>query len=548
MTTLTLPRKELESQLGTKLTKEIIDKISLFGTPLEKITDEEVEIEVFPNRPDLISLQGFLRSFKSFLNKSPGLKEYKLSKPEPNFKVTIAPSVKSVRPYTACAIVKNLKFDNEKIKEIIDLQEKLHITLGRNRKKVAIGIYPLEKIKLPIRYEARSPEKIKFIPLEETRELNGRQILTKHPAGREYSHLIEEYEKYPVFIDANNKILSMPPIINSHETGKISEQTKDVFIECSGHNLETLKKTLNIIVTTLADIGGKVCQMNLEYENKKITTPNLTPEKMKISLENTNKLLGLELKESDLEKLIPKMGYNYKNKTVEIPAWRTDILHEVDIIEDIAIAYGYDNLEPALPEISTIGGEDEKEKFKNKIAELLIGLQLTEISTYHLIKQQEAQLFKIENKIKVLDSKTEYKILRPNLLIPALRILSENKDHEYPQELFEIGVIFSPDEKEESGVKETNNLIIALSPANFTKIKQILEYLSRSLNIQLKLEEHTHPQLIEGRTASIKLNNKSIGYLGELHPKTLRDWNIKMPLAVLEINLDEIFEKLKIIV
>ena len=154
--------KEIERHF--KLTRENVEKISMFGTPAE-LADDTLEIEIFPNRPDIISMQNFARAFKAFIGKSPGLKKYKVNSPEKNFKVKIDSSVKSIRPFTACAIVKNLKLDDEKIKSLIDLQEKLHTTLGRNRKKVAIGIYPLEKIKLPIIYEARSPDKIKFVPL-----------------------------------------------------------------------------------------------------------------------------------------------------------------------------------------------------------------------------------------------------------------------------------------------------------------------------------------------------------------------------------------------
>jgi len=209
MANVKFPRKEFEKHI--KLTDSVIEQIPLFGTPLESLTKEEIELEIFPNRPDTLSMQGFIRSFKSFLGKSPGLKKYKINKPEKNYKVKIHPSVKTVRPYTACAIVKNLSFDDDKIKEIIDLQEKLHSTLGRNRKKIAIGIYPLEKIKLPIRYEARKPQDIKFIPLDTDREMNGLQILQKHPAGRNYAHLLEDYDKFPVFVDSNDKILSMPP-------------------------------------------------------------------------------------------------------------------------------------------------------------------------------------------------------------------------------------------------------------------------------------------------------------------------------------------------
>lgn len=535
MANIKIPRKIFEKQISP-LSKELEEKIALFGTPVESVTQEEIELEIFPNRPDLLSTQGFLRAFKAFLGISKGLKKYNIKPPQKNYKVIIKPSVKEVRPFTACAIVKNLSFNDEKIKEIIDIQEKLHSTIGRNRKKVAIGIYPLEKISLPITYQALPPDKIKFIPLEYPKELTGRQILQKHPAGKDYAHLLENQDKYPVFIDAKNKILSMPPIINSHETGKISEQTKEVFVECSGFNQQTLNKVLNIIVTTLAEQGAQVYQMSLN----KIKTPDLSTEKISVSLENTNKLLGLELKESDLQKLLPKMGCNYSKGKAEIPAYRTDILHEVDIIEDIAIAYGYDNFKPEIPQVATTGEESQESKIKTKLSEILIGLNLLEISTYHLIKQTNDK-----DPIEVENSKTEYKFLRPSLLQPTLKTLTENKDNEYPQNLFEIGTVFSKNLDEETGVKEIENLIISLSPGNFTKTKQILDYLTSSLNITYKLEESTHPNLIPGRTASIKIKEKQIGYLGELHPNTLKKWGIKLPCAVMEISLEEIFKILK---
>ena len=555
MANIKIPKAEVKKYL--KLDgEELADKINLMGTPVESITNDEIEIQIMPNRPDALSVQGFLRILKAYTGKEPGLKKYKIHAPEKDFKVRIDSSVSEVRPFTACAIVKNLQFNDAKIKEIIDIQEKLHATVGRNRKKVAIGIYPLEKITLPIKYEARKPSDIKFVPLESNEEMSASQILQRHPAGKEFARLLENYSTFPVFVDAKGKILSMPPIINSNETGKITEKTTEVFIECSGFDLETLKKTLNIVVTTLADLGGKVYAMELDYGKQKEITPDLKPEKMKLSLDNANKLLGLSLKEKDLQILLPKMGYDYKNGKVLIPAWRCDILHEVDLIEDLAIAYGYDNLVPEIPKVATIGEESKESKIEGKIAEILIGLGLIETSSYHLIMADEAEKAKLaeDAKIELENSKTDYKLLRPNLLIPTLRILAENKDNEYPQRIFEIGTTFTKSKEieaskklgslgSETGIKESENLVIALTPSHFTELKQILDYLAKMLGMEYSLKESKKPELIDGRTGEITVNNKSIGYLGEVSPETLRAWNIKMPLAVLEISLDEIFGK-----
>lgn len=548
MANIILDRKLFEKEIG-KLDEKMQEKISMFGTPLESFDDETIEIEVFANRPDLLSYQGFKRCFLNFLGKNTGMKKYELNKPEKDYKVIIDSSAKEIRPYTACAIVKGLKLDENKIKEIIEIQEKLHLTIGRKRKKIAIGIYPLEKISLPITLKALEPDYIKFTPLESEKEMSGLQILQRHPAGKEYSHLLAGKSKFPIFVDSKNEILSMPPIINSQSTGKVTANTKDVFIECSGFDFKSLKKCLNVLALTFADMGGKVYQMELKGAPEKIS-PLFESEKIKISLENVNKTIGININEKKMKSLLESMGHNYDIKTqkVEIGPWRTDILHEIDLIEDIAIAYGYENLHPELPKISTIGKESPEEIIKRKISEILTGLGTLETSNYHLTnktyqfekmgisEKQEKEFVELEN------SKTEFNILRKDLSHFILKNLSENVDSEYPQKIFEIGTVFELKQE----VNEMENLAIATSPGNFTEIKQILRYLMKSLGIKEDLKEIENPpsHLIDGRVASIIINDKQIGVIGEVHPKILKNWKIKMPVALLEINLNEIFKKL----
>ena len=531
--------KEFEKHVV--LSDENLEKLSLFGTPVE-LLDKEVEIEINPNRPDLIPLEGLVRAFNTFQGKTKN-KIYPINKPEKNYKVVIDKSVKEVRPNTVCAIVKNLKLDDERIKDLVNFQEKIHTTMGKNRKKMAIGIYPLDKINLPLRYEAKNPLNIKFTPLGYEKEMNAQQILKRHPAGIEYSHLLKGKTKLPIFIDANEKILSLPPIINSNETGKVTGNTENLFIECSGFDKEILNKALNILVTSLIDMGGKAYSMKI-YDKKNQITPDLTTEKIKVSLENVNKLLGINLKEKEMINLLNKMGHEYKKGFAFVPAWRTDILHEVDLIEDIAISYGYDKFVPEIPKLATIGEESRENKLKSKISELLIGLNLLEISSYHLMKKDETKKLKLKNILEVENSKTEYKVLRQNLLSSVLRVLSKNKDKEYPQNIFEIGKVFSQDDNQETGIKEQTNLVIALTPGNFTEIKQHLEYLTKMLDLPHRVKETTQQGFIEGRTGSIILHDKEIGHFGEVHPNTLKTWNLKMPLAVLELNLDEVIKKI----
>jgi phenylalanyl-tRNA synthetase beta chain len=549
MTIITFDRNELEKEIG-KIDSEMEEKISMFGTVVEELNDSEVSVEVFPNRPDLLSFGGFVRGLKGFLGKGK-LKEYKVNKPLENYKVVIDKSVKAVRPFTACAIVKNLKLDEKRIMEMIDIQEKLHGSYGRNRKKLAIGIYPLEEIKLPIKFLARKPEEIKFQPLEFPRVINGRQILSQHPTGREYGDLLKGAEVFPIFEDANGEILSMPPIINSEKTGKVSFETKDVFIECSGFNMDYLKKTLNMIVCALSDMGGDIYEMEIVDGGKSLSS-DLSSEKMEFSVEGLNKTLGLELSVKEIKGYLGKMGIGYSEGVALIPAYRTDILHEVDLSEEVAIAYGYENFDAEIPEISTIGEEDRMSVLKRKIGEVLAGLGLLEVSSYHL-STKDVQFKKIGKKsflnevIEVLDSKTENNILRVSLLANSLKILSENSDASYPQKIFEVGKVFDKGDgvggiggsRGVGGIFEKERLCISLcgEGMNFTELKQVLDYLMRMFGVKYDIEEVENESFIVGRCGSVMVEGLSVGVIGEVGLSVLKNNKIKMPVASLEMGL-----------
>jgi phenylalanyl-tRNA synthetase beta chain len=293
--------------------------------------------------------------------------------------------------------------------------------------------------------------------------------------------------------------------------------------------------------------------MEITDGNKKYLSPNLTSEKIEFSIENVNRLIGLDLKEKDIIKLLEKMNIGFlKEKDTcyaLIPPYRTDILHEVDIIEDIVIAYGYENLVPEIPKISTIGQEDKISILKRKISEILTGTGLLETSTFHL-STKEKQFKNIgikdfkDDMIEVIDSKTENNILRASLLAQNIMILGINPDVSYPQKIYELGKVFHNNEKSETGITEKERLCVSLchDKSNFTDAKQILDYLMRMLSIKYNIIESEHPCYIQGRCGEIIVNKKSIGFIGELAPFILRNNKIKMPVASFEIDIIELLK------
>lgn len=557
MPTITLNKKNVLKLVGKNIDdKTLKNKISMLGTDLENITKEEIIVEIFPNRPDMLSEQGFARALSSFLGIKKGLRTYKIKDSKQT--LIVEKSVNQVRPYTACAIIKNLKLTKEKIREIIQIQEKLHISFGRNRKKLAIGIYPMEEIKFPITYKAEKPEKIRFTPLDTAEEMYATEILDSHPKGIEYKHLLEGKKLYPIFIDKNNNILSMPPIINSNKTGKVKENTNEIFIECSGFDLNYLNKCLNIIVTALADMGGEIYSMKIKYPDKTYTSPNLKTETMALNLNYINKRLGLNLNQNKAKQLLERMGYGVKANKVIIPAYRVDILHQIDLGEDIAIAYGYDNFIPKIPNISTIGKEDEFEQFKNKIANLLIGFGLLETNSFSLIPKKDLEKMNITYKaIEVENPATEHNTLRNWITPSLLKILSENKHNEYPQNIFEIGKCFT-----NKGEFTRLSVTLCNEKANYTEIMKILNSLLTNLGIKYKVKETNHNSFIDGRVARIQvkptktkdiqgpknqkdfLGNKEVAYIGELTPAVIRNFDLDMPVSCFELNLTELYKVL----
>jgi phenylalanyl-tRNA synthetase beta chain len=557
MTILSVNRKEFEKRVG-KVTPELEKLITDMGTPIEEVSDKEVSVEVFPNRPDLLSLENFARAVNQFNGKSK-VASFKINAHEKDYVVSVDKSVKAVRKHTVCAIVKELKFDDAKIKEVVDIQEKLHNSLGRKRKKLAIGIYPLNKVSLPIRFLGRKPEEIKFLPLEARAEMTGRQILRSHPAGREYADLLKDEDVFPIFIDANDEILSMPPIINSEKTGRVDENTKDIFIECSGNNLSYLKKCLNIIVAALSEMGGKIYSMEVKDSvDGNFVSPDMSSEEMEFKIEDIEKTLGIKLSEKEVKNYLGRMGIGFENRkgkfVAMVPAYRTDILHWIDLTEEIAIAYGYENFEPEIPEISTIAEENPVDRFKRTVGNVLAGLGLLETSSFHLTTKKNIKKmhYDFNEFIELEDSKTERDVLRMDMMTNLLQIASENSDASYPQKTFEMGRVFELGEGG-TGVLEKENLGILLvdEKVNFTEMKQVLDYLFKMLGVEYSIEPVDDSNYIIGRCGKIVVpqldsqghrtgQGKDIGLVGEVAPRVLKNWKIRMPAVACELEIKDL--------
>ncbi len=552
--------------MGKNLTIEEFEKLLFdFGLELasyDKKTDT-VSIELTAERQDLLSPQGLVRALKAYTGINKGLPKFKVNKS--NYEIYVDSSVDGIRNFTLSAIIKNLKIDEDFLKEIIQVQEKMHQTYGRGRKNFAIGIYPLENIKFPIYFKADYPKNIRFIPLGETKEMDANEILKKHLTGIKYKHLLKGKEKYAYFIDSNNNILSMPPIINSETAGRVTTATKDIFIEVSGFDLFILEEQLNDLVTLFSDMKGDIYSIKIIYPKKEylkksfyntlevkentIVTPQLDPIEREITVDYINNILGLNLKEKEVKELLERMMYSVEilknNKLkVKFPKIRTDIWHSVDIADDVARAYRFSNFKYTMPKVSTIGGTLAISDLKESIANLLVGLGFIETYTFALtsVKEQfEMMNLKTEEHIELQESAEKaYNMVRKWLIPEELKALKANKDTPYPHKIFETGYCVIPNEEKDTLAENRLKLAVLISSdnANFTQINQVLQTLAREIGLTIELKEKNYNFFIEGRSAEIYINKKSIGFIGEIHPQVLDNYNLAQPVAAFELDLE----------
>lgn len=560
MPTVNVYKKDLENLTNMCLTDRIIlEKFPMMGVEVEDIWEEDtdgkkekiIQFSVNPNRPDYLSAEGLARGFRGFLNIDKGLPKINIYESD----VIVYVENPKIRPYCAFAVVKNINIDDYVLDSIINLQEKLHWTLGRDRKKIAIGIHDLDKVNPPFYYKDISDKDIKFIPLNSNESMSPKEILEKHEKGIKYSHLIPEGDSYPIIVDKNNNVLSMPPIINGELT-KVTTETKNLFIDITGTDENLVNYALNIIIYALNDRRGTIHKVKVIRDGKEYLNPDLKIENYEVNVENINKRLGLNLNVGEMIECLRRgrmdCDYNYDKKCIvaKVPPYRTDILNEVDFAEEVAINYGYDRFLGNLPEVFTVGERHKIEKKLNAIRNIMIGFNFYEVM--NLTLSNEEILFKKMNidfnekdYVEVLKpASIEHRVVRPTLLPLLLETFRINKHNELPQRIFEVGDCVIIDEKDDDTYTKCKNIeklsfAIIHPTANFNEVKSYAEGLLRELNIEYTLENYDHPSFIRGRCAKIvnNKNNEVIGYFGEIHPEVILNFELEHPVVGFEMKI-----------
>jgi phenylalanyl-tRNA synthetase beta chain len=433
----------------------------------------------------------------------------------------------------------------------METQEDLHWAVGRNRRKASIGIHNLDRVKPPFSYTTRDAT-FRFIPLDKDVDMSIKEILEKHEKGIEFCHLVENTTRYPIIVDRLDQVLSFPPIINGNLT-RITEDTRNIFIDVTGPEVSAISNCLNILVTAFADMGGTIESISVKYPEYIKVTPNLEPRKMELKLNHASRLVGLQFSEKEAAHClrrarlgVQKKGRNYFE--ILVPAYRVDVMHEVDLIEDLVIGYGYYRLKPTVPSTMTIGQPHATEKIAETVRHLITGFGFTEVVNFILTNEEtHYRKMLIENgkPVKLANPVSlEYTMIRESLLPGLMKNLMDNRHESYPQKMFEIFDVVNIDETTETKTRRELHLggVLSHPTACYTEIKSVIEALLANLGVtKWRICESNYPNFIPGRVAVIYYEDREVGKLGEIHPAVLNNFELENPVAAFEINLDGIF-------
>ena len=547
MPVVELSYTRLQKLVGKVTKKQISDSLPFLGLDIESENKDLVRIEYSPNRPDYSTDFGISLGLQGLLGIKTGAVKLNIKK-STKYSISAKSGISKVRPFVTGIVAKNGKIDDQTIKQLMTMQEDLHFGIGRKRKKSSIGIHDLEKITFPLVYTTTNRNH-RFIPLNSEKEISISEILTNTEVGKNYGPLLGQSSQVPLILDANQKTVSLPPIINAAVT-TVTTRTKNLFVEVTGINKEDAEDMLSVVATILQSAGFTL--ESVKISGAKNSSPKLEEKKMTVNSSLINQTLGLNLSTSKIISSLKKSRLDASSKGTNIictiPAFRFDIFGPMDLVEEVALGYGIQNLEPSLSPSQTIGNTNPVSLQLKSLDQTMIGLGYLEALNSSLTSKRV--LYDMTNRgtskiISVLDSKSlEHTILRDSILPGLLENLSRNIHESYPQKMFETGTVFFIDNP--ISEKFSFSGISAHKDANFTEIKSILQSaLKTGFGIKIETKTATNPTFEDGHCATIILNGKSVGVMGKIHSTIIENYKIRVPVMGFEISLSESILKTK---
>ncbi|WP_324759979.1 phenylalanine--tRNA ligase subunit beta [Haloarcula montana] len=556
------------------------------GLEFEGLTeDDEFQLEFAPDRLDRLSVEGVARSLRYHYGDDRGVYVPSTNSAEWTIEVEDQPAE---RPYVTGAVVRGLDMGEDALESLIQVQEKLHATMGRKRAKGAIGVHDLTMLKgapategtgKSITYTSVDPDEDTFVPLDADREMTPNEVVADHETGQTYGDLVADFDRVPAIYDSIG-LFSFPPVINGQRT-EVSENSRDLFIEMTGTDQWTIDHMLNIVCYALEARGGTVERVAVEYgedapgeyAGRTLDRPDFSTRTKTVSHERIESILGVSLDEREVIDYAERAGLDAEETRgddlaydVEIPPYRVDVLHPLDVIDDIGRALGFNSLEPTYPDVSTVGGRHDRSRLEDAARDALVGLGFEDLLNFHMTneaenfermglsvprtderasgdnrEQPDDDCLGAADPVTIQEPYSEdYTILRTWALPSLLMVLENNTHRRYPQDLAEIGLAAHVDDDVNTGAAERRTVagVLARTDASYEDAKARLQTLAESFDAELETPPTSHPSFISGRAAEVVLDGGSVGVLGEIHPKVLVEHDLELPVAAFEFRLD----------
>ncbi len=534
---------------GIDLDKEkIMQELPLLGTDVDRCDEEELVIEIFPDRPDLLSGETLSYAIGPFLYNTPSKPSLNIS--PSSISMHVDASLEHVRPVVCGAVVKGVNIPEEQsdefIKALMDHQEKLHFAIGRGRKRASIGVHDLDTLQPPFRVTTVD-RSFAFVPLGHTSDMSIEEILSTHAKGIEYAHLLEEHELVPMIIDHADRVLSFPPVINGRHT-TVTSSTKNFFIDVTGWDQKACECCILLIALQLQQWGGSIESVELtDVRGQTMHFPDGNAQNYNVSQSLIQSFLGRNFSDEELQKAMNRMGGIFVGRdtsdsiTVAMPRWRYDLLHPVDIVEEIAIGHGYEHLGTQQPTIAMTGQPRKDAHFRRRIRESMQGMGFMQVQSLTLSNEDDQfnkMRWKQNHEVTTIANPitTEHTILRQFILPSLIKLLASNKHHELPQHVYELGTV----------VRNHSNstrlsFLSAERSGGFAALRGRIQAFCRDLDIKdwslEPLEEGDGPFLY-GRSAKWMVQGNWVGCIGELDPSVSLSYDLRVPISGADIDVD----------
>jgi len=566
---------ELRGLTGRTDTSDEEFKEDLFGLGLEfegETDDGLLQFEFAPDRLDRLSVEGVARSLRYHYGDDRGV--YVPETNDPEWTIEVDESVPDERPYVTGAVVRGVDLDESGLDSLIQLQEKLHATMGRGRAKGAIGIHDLAMVKgaplqegsePSITYRGVDPDGDTFVPLDANDELTPNEVLAEHDTGETYADLVEDFDRYPAIYDELG-LFSFPPVINGKRT-EVTTGSRELFVELTGTDQWTIDRMCNIVCYALSARGATIEEVEVQYADgatapseygAELVRPNLDTDEKSVGHDRIETLLGIDFEREEVVDCFERAGLDASytldedvTYEVEIPPYRVDVLHPLDLVDDVGRAYGFDELEPRYPDVGTVGGRHERSRLEDAVRTSLVGLGFEDLLNFHMTSGTENyDRMNVEPGTDVVGGGDPVEITEPyseeytqlrTWAIPSLVMLLERNTHNaYPQDVAEVGFVAERDDAENTNVAERRHVAgaVARRDASYEAAKGRLQAVCDDFGAELETPRTEHPSFIDGRTAAVVIDGDAVGVIGEVHPAVLVEHDLEVPVAAFEFHLD----------